>query len=69
MAKERVGRKLSPEQWERIINTPGVVVHERKGPPASSLPEPTLRVKNPISARELTGRDLDYDEEDEHLTS
>jgi hypothetical protein len=59
MAKERVIRQMTEEQRQRILNTPGVVVHRRKGPPRDSLPEPKLRVLTPISASELINDDED----------
>lgn len=62
MAKDRVIKQMTEEQRRRIMETPGVIVHRRKGPPKESLSTSRLRVLVPISAAEL----IDDDEDESH---
>jgi hypothetical protein len=66
MAKEKVVRQMTDEQRQRIINTPGVVVHRNTGDSNWDFTkEPEIRVRRPISVRELLGRDDEYVDESE----
>jgi hypothetical protein len=66
MAKDQVVRQMTDEQRQRIMNTPGVVVHRNTGNSSWDFSrEPVIRVRRSISVRELLGRDDDYIDESE----
>jgi hypothetical protein len=52
------------ERFERISKMPGVIVHRRVGPPQPYVPDPSLRVREGLTVREILGRDDDDDEDD-----
>ena len=66
MAKEKIVRSLTEDQRERIRNTPGVVIRQRKEPPEDPFYVPKIRAKRPISASELIDWDDDYDDDPAH---
>jgi hypothetical protein len=61
MAKERVIRQMTEEQRDQIRNSPGVLVRRRDPDERRSRFEPKISVKEPISVRELLGRDDDLE--------
>lgn len=63
MPKSQTVKLLSEEQRERILQTPGVIVHRRDPSDTRARFVPSIRVETPISVRELLGRD-DGDEVD-----
>jgi hypothetical protein len=67
MAKERVIRQMTEEQRQRILNTPGVVVHQRSEPPSDPFFVPRLRARTPgkLTATELINSEAD---ESDHLS-
>jgi hypothetical protein len=65
MAKERVIRQMTEEHWERIVSTPGVVVHKRREPGEQLFFEPRIGAteKLRVTASELIDDDDEQSEE------
>lgn len=59
MAKDRTVKHMTDEQRERILQTPGVVVHRGDPEKEPARFKPAIWVECPISVRKLVGRDED----------
>jgi hypothetical protein len=53
--------ETAEERFERISKMPGVIVHRRVGPPQPYIPDPSIRVRQGLTVREILGYNDDDD--------